>query len=68
MTADRRVISAECSEILDGDGAVAQPGEARGHGSPRVSANDVSVPISLHADAEPRPWPHKTELRVTFNI
>ena len=67
MTADRRVISAECSEILDGDGAVAQPGGPGVTGPPRVSANDVSVPISLHADAEPRPWHHKTELRVTFN-
>ena len=35
MTADRRVICAECSETLDGDGAVAQPGGPGGTGPPR---------------------------------
>jgi len=69
MTADRRVISAECSETLDGDGAVAQPEGPGGTGPPeyRLMMYQFQYLCVLMLNLDPGLIKLNYELRLIFN-
>jgi len=69
MTADRRVICAECSETLDGDEAVAQPGGPGVTGSPeyRLMMYQFQYLCMLMLNLDPGLIKLNYELRLIFN-